>query len=58
MDRAEVEPLVLKYLASIPATGLPPIKPAKEITPLEHTFPAQPVVEDVHVSKCVCMCVM
>ena len=40
----------MRYLASIPATLLPPPRDPATITPLEFAFPAVPVVEDVKVS--------
>ncbi|KAG2499479.1 hypothetical protein HYH03_002426 [Edaphochlamys debaryana] len=50
VDREALEPLLCRYLATIPRTGLPPPKPAKEVTPLPYSFPEEPVVEDVKVS--------
>ena len=50
IDREALLPLVERYLASIPATLLPPPRDPATITPLEVAFPAVPVVEDVKVS--------
>ena len=42
-------PLIEKYLASIPSTGIPPARRVAEITALKVVFPSEPVIEDVKV---------
>ncbi|GFR46297.1 hypothetical protein Agub_g7853, partial [Astrephomene gubernaculifera] len=50
VDRASLQPLLCRYLATLPPTSIPPPKPVKEVTPLPYSFPETPVVEDVKVS--------
>ncbi|GLC40306.1 hypothetical protein PLESTM_001046900 [Pleodorina starrii] len=50
VDRELLEPLLCRYLATLPASGLQPPKLPKDVTPLPYTFPETPVVEDVKVS--------
>lgn len=49
LDREVLLPLVLRYLASIPATPLPPPKTLPEVKPLPVVYPDAPIVEDVKV---------
>jgi hypothetical protein len=48
-QREDIEPLLLRYLASIPAQQQPAPLAAADVAALPVTFPQQPVVEDVHV---------
>lgn len=50
VDRDALLPLVARYLASLPATGIPPPRPPATITPLPVSFPDAPMVEDVSVA--------
>ncbi|GIL48315.1 hypothetical protein Vafri_4598 [Volvox africanus] len=50
IDREQFLPLLCRYLATLPKTGLPPPKLPKDVKPLPYSFPETPVVEDVKVS--------
>jgi predicted Zn-dependent peptidase len=45
----QVTLLISQYLASIPATPLPPGKLAADVTELPFTYPSEPIIEDVAV---------
>ena len=49
LNRETLLPLICTYLASIPATNIPPPRLPAEVTPLAVTYPEAPVVEDVQV---------
>ncbi|GIL74679.1 hypothetical protein Vretimale_2315 [Volvox reticuliferus] len=50
VDREQFLPLLCRYLATLPKTGLPPPKLPKDVKSLPYSFPETPVVEDVKVS--------